>query len=48
MAEAKLEADPKSIGAGGKPLTHKSESLWQDGLRRLFRNRAAVLRRHRR
>ncbi len=43
MAQAKLEADPKSMGAGGKPLTHKGESLWQDAMRRLIRNRAAVI-----
>ena len=43
MAQAKLEVDPKSIGAGGMPLTQKSESLWQDGFRRLLRNRAAVM-----
>jgi oligopeptide transport system permease protein len=30
-------------GAGGKPLTQKSESLWADAIRRLLRNRAAVL-----
>jgi oligopeptide transport system permease protein len=43
MTQAKLEADPKAIGAGGKPLTHKGESLWQDAWRRLIRNRAAVV-----
>jgi oligopeptide transport system permease protein len=42
MAEVRVEADAKSVGAGGKPLTQKSESLWQDALRRLVRNRAAV------
>ena len=31
------------FGAGGRPLTQKGESLWQDALRRLLRNRAAVL-----
>lgn len=34
---------PQSMGAGGMPLTQKRESLWQDALRRLMRNRAAVL-----
>ena len=29
--------------AGGMPLTQKRESLWADALRRLLRNRAAVL-----
>jgi len=29
--------------AGGTPLTLKRESLWQDALRRLLRNRAAVI-----
>ena len=43
MAQIKLAVDPKSIGAGGMPLTQKSESLWQDGFRRLLRNRAAVM-----
>jgi len=43
MAQAKLEIDPKSAGAGGKPLTQKSESLWQDAFRRLARNRAAMI-----
>lgn len=31
------------LGAGGVPLTQKRESLWQDAIRRLMRNRAAVL-----
>jgi oligopeptide transport system permease protein len=43
MAQAKLEVDPKSIGAGVMSPTQKGESLWQDALRRLVRNRAAVL-----
>jgi oligopeptide transport system permease protein len=30
-------------GAAGVPLTRRRESLWQDALRRLLRNRAAVL-----
>src|SRR5512143_4085815 len=34
---------PTSVGAGGMPLTQKRESLWQDALRRLIRNRAAVV-----
>jgi len=32
MAEVQLEADAKAAGAGGRPLTQKSESLWQDAL----------------
>ncbi len=40
---AQLTFDPKSIGAGGTLLTQKRESLWQDAIRRLLRNRAAVL-----
>ena len=43
MAEAKLEADLKNLGAGGTPRTQKRESLWQDALRRLLRNRASVV-----
>jgi oligopeptide transport system permease protein len=43
MAQAKLVVDPKSIGAGGMPLTQKSRSLLQDGIQRLGRNRAAVI-----
>jgi len=43
MTQAQLEASPKIIGAAGAPLTQKGESLWQDAVRRLFRNRAAVL-----
>src|SRR5574338_1648407 len=42
MAEVRV-VDAKSIGAGGKPLTQKGESLWQDAFRRLIRNRAAVV-----
>jgi oligopeptide transport system permease protein len=34
---------PQPFGAGGLPLTQKRESLWQDAIRRLLRNRAAVL-----
>ena len=31
------------FGAGGRPRTQKGESLWRDALRRLVRNRAAVV-----
>lgn len=41
MAQVKLES--QKLGAGGAPLTQKRESLWQDALRRLVRNRAAVV-----
>lgn len=41
MAQAQTEL--QKIGAGGAPLTQKRESLWQDALRRLMRNRAAVM-----
>ncbi len=34
---------PRPFGAAGLPLTQKRESLWQDALRRLMRNRAAVI-----
>src|SRR5512145_2950569 len=43
MAEVNLDAQAKAVGAGGLPLTQKRESLWQDALRRLVRNRAAVI-----
>ncbi len=43
MAQVQLEVGAKSIGAAGAPLTQRRESLWQDALRRLLRNRAAVL-----
>ncbi len=33
----------KSARAGGAPLTHKRENLWQDAFRRLTRNRAAMV-----
>lgn len=33
----------RPLGVGGTPLTQKRESLWQDALRRLMRNRAAVM-----
>ncbi len=42
MANTQVEAESK-IGAAGRPLTQKSESLWQDAFRRLIRNRAAVV-----
>jgi len=38
-----MTVESKSIGAGGMPLTQKRESLRQDALRRLTRNRAAVV-----
>jgi len=41
MATAQAIQPP--FGAGGMPLTQKRESLWQDALRRLMRNRAAVI-----
>jgi oligopeptide transport system permease protein len=41
MAEVRLESE--TLGAAGAPLTQKRESLWQDAIRRLLRNRAAVL-----
>jgi oligopeptide transport system permease protein len=34
---------PHPYHAGSAPLTQKRESLWQDALRRLVRNRAAVM-----
>jgi oligopeptide transport system permease protein len=34
---------PTGIRAGGAPLTRKRENLWQDAIRRLLRNRAAVV-----
>lgn len=42
MAQVKLEVGPKSAGTG-MLLTQKRESLGQDALRRLLRNRAAVV-----
>jgi oligopeptide transport system permease protein len=39
--QVRLESN--KFGAGGVPLTQKSESLWLDAWRRLIRNRAAVL-----
>ncbi len=41
MTQVKLESE--KLGAGGAPLTQKRESLWQDAMRRLVRNRAAVV-----
>jgi oligopeptide transport system permease protein len=41
MTQVKLESE--KLGSGGAPLTQKRESLWQDALRRLIRNRAAVV-----
>src|SRR5512147_3103300 len=41
MAHMQVEAESK-LGTAGRPLTQKSESLWQDAFRRLVRNRAAV------
>ena len=41
MAQAKV--DLETLGSGGMPLTQMRESLFQDALRRLFRNRAAVM-----
>ncbi len=41
---AQTQALPRQpFGAAGMPLTQKRESLWQDALRRLIRNRAAVI-----
>ena len=39
---AQLKVDARTL-AGGQPLTQKAESLWKDALRRLIRNRAAVV-----
>ena len=41
MSQVKLESD--ALNSGSMPLTRKRESQFQDGLRRLVRNRAAVL-----
>lgn len=40
---AQLKLDANASGSGGQPLTQKGESLWKDALRRLIRNRAAVI-----
>lgn len=42
MAQSQALPSP-TIGTAGIPLTQKRESLWQDALRRLLRNRAAVI-----
>ncbi|MFN3741731.1 MAG: ABC transporter permease [Anaerolineales bacterium] len=41
MTEHKIKS--QSFGVGGRPLSHKRESLWADAFRRLLRNRAAIL-----
>jgi len=41
MAQVKLESKP--FGSGGIPLTRKHESLFKDAVRRLVKNRAAVV-----
>ncbi|MDP1715186.1 MAG: ABC transporter permease [Anaerolineales bacterium] len=41
MTQVKIES--AILGSGGMPLTQKRESLFQDSLRRLVRNRAAVI-----
>ena len=38
-----INAEPQRARGGGLPLTRKRESLWQDALRRLIRNKAAVI-----
>jgi oligopeptide transport system permease protein len=38
-----VRLESQKFGAGGKPITTKSESLWMDAWRRLIRNRAAVM-----
>jgi oligopeptide transport system permease protein len=40
---AQLKVGSQKLGSGGSPLTQKRESLFSDALRRLLRNRAAVL-----
>ena len=42
---AELKVDPKKMEmmGGGAPLTQKRESLFADAMRRLVRNKAAVL-----
>ncbi len=39
---AQLNVESQKMG-GGQPLTQKGESLWMDAMRRLIRNRAAVV-----
>lgn len=41
MTQVKIEST--ALGSGGMPLTQKRESLFKDSLRRLVRNRAAVV-----
>lgn len=38
-----VSLDNKEFGAGGKPISQKGESLFKDSIRRLARNRAAVI-----
>jgi len=38
-----VSLDSKEFGAGGKPISQKGESLLKDSIRRLARNRAAVV-----
>jgi oligopeptide transport system permease protein len=38
-----INLNSRTTDAGGVPLTRKRESLWQDALRRLLRNRAAMI-----
>lgn len=40
---AQLQVESKKAGSGGSPLTASRESLWKDAMRRLMRNRAAVI-----
>ena len=40
---AQLQVESKKAGSGGSPLTATRESLWKDAMRRLMRNRAAVI-----
>jgi oligopeptide transport system permease protein len=40
---AQTQAIQQPLGSAGMPLTQKRESLWQDALRRLLRNKAAVI-----
>ena len=43
MTDLGIPLEPVKLGTAGVPLTQRRESLWQDALRRLLRNRAAVL-----
>ncbi len=38
-----VSLESKEFGAGGKPISQKGESLLKDSIRRLMRNRAAVV-----